>query len=148
MAWSITSGGDAIGFPYVRTDLNKHCSEVALTHDGITTFTAEEIRDRGSCLDAANALLGAGTYTSEITITSATEADWNGCYGCLFVDDSTTVRFCDYDAATNNADAMPDGLQKLCAISVLPSPPQPSHSSRTLPSQSQSPSGMSEQPHS
>ena len=126
MAWSITSRGDVLAFPYVSTDLDVHCAGVALTHDGVTTFTAEEIRDRGSCLDAANAVLGVGAYTSEITITSDTEEAWSGCYGCLLVASSTTVQFCEYDAATNDAGAMPAGLQKLCAVSVLPSPPPPS----------------------
>ena len=61
---------------------------------------------------------GSGTYTSEITAISDTELEWAGCYGCLLDVSSLTVRFCDYDAATNDADGMP-ALQKLCAISVL-----------------------------
>ena len=125
--WQITGGGDALDFPYVRAAAGVHCDGVELAHNGVDPFTAEEIRDRGACLDAANALLGgAGAYTSEVTIVSDTEAAWSGCYGCLLVVASSTVRFCEYDAATNNAPALPAGLQKLCAVSVLPSPPPPS----------------------
>ena len=121
MASNIMNADAASGFAILNTGVSVFCS-------ALTEGNYEGLRDRGSCIDAANALdpTKALGYTFDVTSTTP-YVDINGnsdCSGCYAA--GGVFRFCDYDASVGVDGSKAAGTYTICRLSVSPSPPPPS----------------------